>query len=233
MEGMSHWLASMVLVVALIVVVAVTLGAQDAPPRTPAGPLVARFLQSKERPPTSYRARRRLQAENLRFKKSAWIEVITEFAGGQMNYTVTGRGGSELVQNRVLLPALDAERELLRERRELALTEANYQFTEEGPDGDGLTRIRLIPLRKDKRLLDGFLLVTADADLVEITGKLAKAPSFWTTSVTLTRHYRKIGGIRVPASVTSVAEVRIAGRSTFSMTYAFEVIDGVQVARPR
>lgn len=184
------------------------------------------------RTPISYRARRRLQAENQRFKKSAWLEVITEFAAGRMTYTVTGRGGSELVQNRVLFPALEAERDLLREGRDpVALTDANYRFEQSGPAEHGLTRIRLIPRRKDKRLLDGFLLLTADADLVEITGTLAKAPSFWTTSVTLTRRYRRIGEVRVPVSVTSVADVRIAGRSTFSMTYEFELVDGVRVRR--
>jgi len=201
-------------------------------PPPPTASLIPRFQAKSVRTPISYRARRRLQAENQRFKKSAWLEVITEFAAGRMTYTVTGRGGSELVQNRVLFPALEAERDLLREGRDpVALTDANYRFEQSGPAEHGLTRIRLIPRRKDKRLLDGFLLLTADADLVEITGTLAKAPSFWTTSVTLTRRYRRIGEVRVPVSVTSVADVRIAGRSTFSMTYEFELVDGVRVRR--
>jgi hypothetical protein len=223
----------MLLRASLLFAVGVALIARDGtqPPRSTA-PLIPRFQAKSVRTPISYRARRRLQAENQRFKKSAWLEVITEFADGKMKYTVTGRGGSELVQNRVLLPALEAERDLLREGRDpVALTDANYRFEESGPVENGLTRIRLIPKRKDKRLLDGFLLLTADADLVEITGTLAKAPSFWTTSVTLTRRYRRIGDIRVPVSVTSVADVRIAGRSTFSMSYDFELVDGVRVRR--
>lgn len=221
----------------VLLALALATGAQDAAPVPPrADSLVARFHARIVRTPTSYRARRRLQAENLRFRKSGWLEVVTEFAGGRMKYTVTGRGGSALVQNRVLVPALEAEQQLLREGRDpVALTDVNYRFEEAGESSQGLMRIRLIPRRQDKRLLDGFLLVTGEADLVEIAGKLAKAPSFWTTAVTLTRRYGRVGDIRVPLSVSSVAEVRIAGRSTFSMTYTFEMVDGVQVgaAAPR
>lgn len=215
----------------VLVMLAVLIG--DVPARAPwaADSLIAR-LAKPVRTPQSYTARRKLAAENMRFKKAGWLEVLTEFEAGRMRYTVTDRGGSELIQNKVLLPALEAERELLREGREpVALTPANYRFERAGPDERGLERIRLIPLRADKRLVDGFLFVTPDADLIEVSGRLAKTPSFWTKSVTVTRRYGRIGEVRVPLSVTSVADVRFAGRSTFSMLYDFEIVDGVRVAR--
>ena len=194
--------------------------------------LIARFQMKPVRTPTSYTAWRKLEAENLRFKKAGWIRVHTRFDAGRLLYTITERGGSELIQNRVLIPALEAERDLLREGRDpVAFTDANYRFEQAGPDERGLERIRLIPRRADKRLLNGWLFVTSDADLIEISGRLAKAPSFWTKSISLTRRYGRIGVVRVPLSVTSVAEVRFAGRSTFAMTYDFEVIDGVRVTR--
>lgn len=194
--------------------------------------LIARVQAKPVRTPQSYRARRKLEAENLRFHKSGWLHVLTEFAAGEMRYTVLGHGGSELIQNKVLIPALETERELLRGgRAPVGFTDANYRFEETGPDERGLERIRLIPLRADKRLLDGYLFVTPEADLIEISGRLAKAPSFWTRSIAITRRYGRIGGVRVPLSVTSVADVRFAGRSTFSMTYEFELIDGVRVVR--
>lgn len=194
--------------------------------------LIARFQMKPVRTPRSYTAWRKLEAENLRFKKAGWIRVHTQFEAGRLQYTVTERGGSELIQNRVLVPALEAERELLREGRDpVAFTEANYRLEQAGPDERGLERIRLLPLRADKRLLDGYLFVTPDADLIEISGRLAKAPSFWTKSIAITRRYGRIDGVRVPLSVTSVADVRFAGRSTFSMIYDFERIDGIGVAR--
>ncbi len=194
--------------------------------------LVSRFHNKLVRTPISYRAKRRLEADNRRFKRSGWLDVLTEFDAGRLTYTVTARGGSELIQNKVLIPALETERELLREGRDpVAFSDANYRLEDAGQDENGFARIRLRPLRRDKRLLDGYLLLTPDADLVEISGRLAKSPSFWTTSVTLTRRYGYVGGARVPLSVTSVADVRIAGRSTFSMTYEFELIDGVRIDR--
>ncbi len=193
--------------------------------------IVARFQSKAVRTSVSYRAKRRLEAANPRFKLSAWLEAMTESHAGRFRYTVTRRGGSELILDRVLVAALEAERELRRDGPDqVALSAVNYRFEDAGADGTGLHRIRLRPLRRDKRLIDGFLLVTPEADLVEISGRLAKPPSFWTTSVTFTRRYGFIRGVRVPLSVTSVAQVRIAGRSTFSMTYAFEEVDGVKVS---
>jgi hypothetical protein len=216
----------------VLVVLALLIGYIPARAQWPAESFVARFQAKPDQTPQSYRARRKLTAENLRYKKAGWLEVLTEFEAGRMRYTVTARGGSELIHKKVLLPALEAERELLREGIEtVALTPANYRFESAGPDERGLDRIRLIPLRADRRLVDGFLFVTPDADLVEISGRLAKSPSFWTKSVTITRRYRWIGEVRVPLSVTSVADIRFAGRSTFSMIYDFELVDGVRVAR--
>lgn len=84
--------------------------------RTQTGPpsLIARFRTKAVRTPVSYRARRRLDAENRRFHMSAWVAVATQFDAGSMTYLVTARGGSALIQNRVLLPALETERGLLR-----------------------------------------------------------------------------------------------------------------------
>jgi hypothetical protein len=197
----------------------------------PEASLVTRFLNKAVSTPTSYRASRRLEARNPRFRISGWIEAVTELNDGRFSYSVTARGGSGFIQNRVLIPALEAERELRQEGYDaLAISTSNYRLEAAPADELGFQRIRLIPLRADRRLLDGYLLLTDEADVVEVSGRLAKAPSFWTTAVTFTRRYGHMGEMRVPLSVTSVANVRLAGRSTFSMTYDFDVIDGVPVA---
>ena len=43
----------------------------------------------------------------------------------------------------------------------------------------------------------------------------------------------RIAGIRVPVAIESVAQVLIAGRSTFQMTYEYETINGLRVGTPR
>ena len=55
-------------------------------------------------------------------------------------------------------------------------------------------------------------------------------PSFWTRSVEITRRYERIHGVRVPVEMRSVADVRLVGASTFSMTYIYETINGERVS---
>ena len=47
------------------------------------------------------------------------------------------------------------------------------------------------------------------------------------------RRYQRINGIRVPVAIESVAQVLLAGRSTFKMTYEYETINGSRVGDPR
>ena len=82
-------------------------------------------------------------------------------------------------------------------------------------------------------LLDGRVFLTeSGADLARVEGYLVKRPSFWTREVHVVRRYERIRGIRVPVSMQSTARVLVAGRSTFSMTYEYESINGVRVSQP-
>jgi hypothetical protein len=47
------------------------------------------------------------------------------------------------------------------------------------------------------------------------------------------RRYERLGGVRVPVSIESVAHVLIAGRSTFKMTYEYETVNGQRVGNPQ
>src|ERR1051326_4520218 len=118
--------------------------------------IVSAFLDRPSAPPTSYRARRHLEAENLRFNKQGWLDVVTELGPNGFTYEVVGAGGSEYVRKRVLLAALDGERDLVKTSGAGALDTANYRFSADGLDGD-LARIRLQPTRKDRLLVDGWL----------------------------------------------------------------------------
>jgi hypothetical protein len=196
-------------------------------------PLVARFLERQASQLTEYRAQRRLEAHNLRFNKSGWLEATTwlDPAGG-FGFSVTGEGGSGLIRTRVLRAALEAEGRALRsgEAARSRLTPDNYAFTPEGPGPEGLEVVRLTARRKEKFLVNGRLLLRPpDLDLVQMEGRPARNPSFWTTSVDIVRRYARVNGVRVPVQLDSAASVRVVGRSTFSMTYTYSSVNGAAV----
>jgi hypothetical protein len=162
----------------------------------------------------------------------AWTEV--DRAGG-FRYQVVAEGGSGYIRSHVLRAALAGEQKMWAsgDSAKAALTRDNYTF-EEQTRTDVLAALGVTPLRKDVLLVNGSVFVNPDdADLVRVEGKLSKTPSFWTRRVEVVRRYERINGIRVPVAIESVAQVLIAGRSTFKMTYEYEAINGEHVGNPQ
>ena len=84
--------------------------------------------------------------------------------------------------------------------------------------------------RRDPRLVLGSALVTATSgNLVRVDGRLSKSPSIWVRWVDVSRSYAPIAGAMMPVAIESTADVRIAGMSTFSMTYDYNMVDGQAV----
>jgi hypothetical protein len=194
---------------------------------------VERFLADIEKPPVAYQARRRLEASSVKLKESAWMEAITEYdpAAG-LTYSIVAQGGSERIRRRVLNAVLEAEREhsTVAEWRQANLSPANYTFDFGGDAGDGMLRMHLTPRRRDSRLVLGSALLTAQSgNLVRVEGRLSKSPSFWVRWVKVSRSYSPVGGSMMPIAVESTADVRLAGMSTFSMTYDYQMVDGQAV----
>jgi hypothetical protein len=198
--------------------------------------VIERFLARESQGPTQYRALRRLDARNLHFGASAWMDVWTDAdATGGFRYQVASEGGSGYIRRRVFLAALDGEQKMWREgepqRAQLNLT--NYLIQDEGV-ADGLASLAITPRRKDVLLINGWVFVKQDdGDLVRIEGRLSKVPSLWTRHVEIVRRYGRIDGVHVPMEIESVAQVLIAGRSTFRMTYEYESINGHRVGTPQ
>jgi hypothetical protein len=191
---------------------------------------VERFLAEIERPPVAYQARRRLEASSAKLKESAWLEALTAFdpAGG-FTYSIVAQGGSERIQRRVLKAVLEAETEnsTRAEWSKGNLSRTNYEFNFGGHAGDGMLKMQLTPRRRDTRLIHGSALVTAPSGtLVRVEGRLSKSPSFWVRSVNVSSSYSPIGGSMMPVAIESTADVRIAGMSTFLMTYDYQVVNG-------
>jgi len=196
-----------------------------------------RFLARGEEPTVEYRALRRLEANNPHFKQSAWMTAWTEYdrANG-FRFTVVAEGGSGYIRSRVLHAALEGEQKIWanHEPQKASLSPDNYTFDDDVPDAGGLAAVGVKPRRKDVLLVEGAIFVQpTDGDLARIEGRLSKTPSFWTRRVDVVRRYERLGGVRVPVSIESVAHVLIAGRSTFKMTYEYETINGHHVGNPQ
>src|SRR5262245_20677704 len=196
-------------------------------------PSLTRFLNNRSESLTQFRAVRHLEATNTRFKKPGWIDAVTGHSPERgFTFQVVAEGGSDYIRKKVLRPILEGEQEIVAhgEAARSALTLDNYDMLREEPAEGGLIRLFVTPKRQERTLIEGSLLVTeGDADLVRVAGKLAKNPSFWTKRVDIIRSYGRVAGVRVPLSVQSVAQVRIAGPSAMTMTYRYEMVNGIEV----
>jgi len=196
--------------------------------------LVNRFLAPDARPLVSYRAFRHLAASTRGGKMSASIEAWTSLDPQRgFTFEVTKEEGSGLIRGRVLIKALEAERDAVgsaESKAQSALSPANYEFLDVSPLEGGLVRVDVKPLRKHVMLIDGHLVIESDsADLVRVEGELSKRPSFWTRRVHVVREYARIAGVHVPVSMKSTASVFIVGRSEFEMTYTYAEINGTPI----
>jgi len=190
-----------------------------------------RFINEIEKEPVPYEAVRRLEASSANLNESAWMEAITQYSReGGFSYRVIRQGGSQRILKRGLKGVLDSEQENVGQWRKAALTRENYDMTFDSRTSDGLLKVQLSPRRRDSRLLDGAAWLTARTGaLVKLEGRLAKSPSFWVRWVNLTRQYTPVHGTMMPAALDSTADVKIAGMSTFSMTYRYLSVDGQPV----
>jgi hypothetical protein len=198
--------------------------------------VLQRFLARGEEPPVEYRALRRLEAENPKFKQSAWMIAWTEYDHvNGFRYEIVDEGGSGYIRSKVLRAALEGEQKIWadHEPQKASFTAENYEFTDGVAGPDGLAPVGVKPKRKDVLLVEGSIFVQpSDGELTRIEGKLSKTPSFWTRRVDVVRRYERKAGVRVPMSIESVASVLIAGRSTFKMTYEYQTINGQTVGNP-
>jgi hypothetical protein len=191
-------------------------------------PLLQRFLEIADPSPLEYRALRHLDARNEHFNSSAWMDVWTEADEAGFRYQIAAEGGSEYIRSHVFRAMLETERKSWAsgDPDRAALTVSNYTFEDRGAQADGLAALGVKPRRKDVLLVDGSIFLNPDdGDLIRMEGQLSKAPSFWTRRVQIVRRYQRLAGIRMPVSLETVANVVIAGRSTFRMQYEYESVN--------
>ena len=230
---MSHGLGRSVVVVAITVLLVVP--GRAAGPSATAPEILQRFLALGDPTPSQFRALRHLEASNEKFEKSAWMDVWTEGDASGFRYDIVSEDGSEYIRSKVFRATLDTERKMWAAGApdQAALTPDNYVFEQSG-QADGLASLTVTPRRKDVLLVEGNIFLNpADGELVRMEGRLSKPPSFWTRRVAIVRWYRRIVGFRMPTALETVANVRIAGVSTFKMSYEYESVNGQRVGNPQ
>src|SRR3954465_3525263 len=192
-----------VLTLTLVALAAAT-GVANVPP-APArvGNVLDRFLAPDEQPLVSYHASRHLSATTRGGKMSASLDAVTSLDPQRgFSYEITKSEGSSLIQSRVLVKALEAEKDAVEStnKAQSALTAANYEFLDVSPMSNRMVRIDVRPRRKKMMLINGHLVVESDsADLVRLEGDLSQRPSFWTRHVHVVREYAGTGGLHWPA----------------------------------
>ncbi len=195
--------------------------------------LVARFLTRTDVAPREYVALRHLEARNERFNVEGWMDACVQQDAGGLRFRILREGGSSYIRGKVLRKALEGEQDLVAhgEPARAQLSPDNYDITRApGPAAAGEGVLVLRAKRKDGLLLNGRAVVTdPEADLLRVEGRLTKTPSWWTRSVDIVRRYGWRGGVRVAVETTSVADVRIVGRSTFRMVSEFASVNGINI----
>ncbi len=198
--------------------------------------ILDRFLSVPDPAPRQVRALRHLEARNDRFEASAWMDVWTESDRAGFRYHVVDEGGSEYVRSHVLLSALKSEQDLWQSGAidRASFTPENYQFETGAVQPDGLVSLLVKPRRREALSLEGSIFLNPeDGDLVRVEGRLVKSPSFWARRIDVVRWFRRVAGVRMPVVVESVANLRIAGRSSFRMDYEYETVNDQRVGAPQ
>ena len=193
---------------------------------------VAHLLSRAEQPLHQYRAFRRMHTVSESGKYDAWLEAWTELKDGRFSYEIVSERGSDTARGKVLRPLLAREQELVNngDGRKSDLTDANYEFTEAGRDGDGARLVQIKPRRHDAMLVDGHAVLNDGGDLLRVEGKLSKNPSFWTSLVNIVRRYARIGGVRVPVAVETTAKVKFVGTAQLEVLYDYQSINDKPIA---
>ena len=194
-----------------------------------------RFMTRADDALTQFRSTRHLEAQNDRFNKEATMDVATElFPDGRFTYTIVRESGSSTIRNRVMRGLLENEKEMAaaKDPSRFAVTPANYEVMGAEMTEEGTVKLLTKPRRKEAGLVEGAVFLTSpDADIVRVEGRMVKSPSFWTTRVDVVKRYARVAGARVPIRLDTTARVRFAGMSTMTMTYAYEMVNGIAVAQ--
>ena len=121
---------------------------------------------------------------------------------------------------KIVRELLDRETESAKKELGSEITRANYDFVFLRQENFGVVPeyvLRIVPKRKDKYLLRGWIWVDASTFRIRrIEGVPAKSPSLWIKGIHITLQYAELGGMWVPVSFDAIATVRFLGEYTLA-----------------
>ena len=180
----------------------------------------------------AFRAIRRFEASNARFKLRAGLEVRTTFRfPDSYESVVLKQEGSRVIRERVFNKILEEEKtaQPAKEKAAYDILPDNYLFRVLDVENCGdrqCFRLALSPKRKNKFLLEGFVWVdTEDYGIAKVQGSPSKRVSFWTLRTEVTRSYKRFGSVWMTERIDSVSDLLVAGRSTLSIAYSYQSIE--------
>jgi hypothetical protein len=158
------------------------------------------------------------------------VAEVNTVASGKKDYTIKQGGGQA---ESIVRKVLDHETDSAASRASGEITAANYEFQllgSEQIDGHSCYVLKLTPRKESKDVLRGRAWVDSESYLIrQISGSLAKPPSWWVKDVQLTLHYRDMEGVWLQDSGRAIAQVRIVGTHTLS-SRALDVRTGSELA---
>jgi hypothetical protein len=172
----------------------------------------------------SVRQLRRYHAENRRLRKEATLLVEYEYtAPDRKTFRVLERSGSGSVQKKVFDPMLKAEADTaaVAVRQAAELHRRNYCFQFLGFDAEERAYVFAAePRTANRYLFRGRVWIDPDDYAVrKIEGEPAQRPSFWVRKTHFVHLYGRYGHYWFPLSNQTEVELRLLGRSEFSIEY--------------
>jgi hypothetical protein len=148
------------------------------------------------------------------FDKQPTSEVMA-----QINFVPPNIKTYKIIQTRgnsrgekIVRELLDRETESAKKGVGSEITRANYDFVFLRQENFGVVPeyvLRIVPKRKDKYLLRGWIWVDASTFRIRrIEGVPAKSPSLWIKGIHITLQYAELGDMWVPISFDAIATVR-------------------------
>jgi hypothetical protein len=187
---------------------------------------IQRHNQERNQALKQYKALRHYQVEYHGFSANIVgkmdVELSFDAATGK-SFRIVSQSGSKMLCEKVLKRAVDSEKEASQDKRQTALTPANYRFRLAGSetlDGRPSYILEVEPLVESKFLYRGKVWVdAADFAVVKLEVEPAKNPSFWITRTHIHSTHTHAGGFWLPAQNRSVTKVRIGGTAILTIDY--------------
>ena len=134
-------------------------------------------------------------------------------------YKITqARGNSS--GEKMVRELLDRETQSAKKGLGSQISRTNYDFVFLREETFGVVPehvLRIVPKRKDKNLLRGWIWVDARTFRIRrIEGVPAKSPSFWIKDIHITLQFADVNGMWIPTSFDAMATVRLLGQYTLA-----------------